>query len=242
METEENPREDQSEPTNHIPDDNSPQIEIARLSTIITNQTNEISELNNRVNACQQHYEGIICRMREEYSREKQSTVMRYAQAEKAKLDSDKRGDVFAAKNAELTKEKDNLQMKLSELKLMNSKLQQGYENKLTELTNLKKDFEKLKELNQSIDATLKSTLNHLKGESAQLKDQKEFNEKLRKDLVEQHQINDQLTSQCKQLTESKILHSSTFIFISFFQLFNPFQLMMNVHKHSKLSLLNTMH
>ena len=215
--TNENPVEDssiqskdESESTNHIPDENSPQIdtaeqiEIARLSSIITNQTNEISELNTRVMACQQHYEGIIGRMREEYSREKQSTVMRYAQAEKSKLDSDKRGDVVAAKNAELTKEKENLQMKLSELKLMNSKLQQGYENKLTELTNLKRDFEKLKELNQSIDATLKSTLNHLKGESAQLKEHKESNDKLRKDLVEQHQINEQLNSQCKQLTESK--------------------------------------
>ena len=141
--------------------------------------------------------------MRDDYSREKQSTVMRYAQAEKAKLDSDKRGDVFAAKNAELTKEKDNLQVKLSEFKLMNSKLQQGYESKLTELTSMKKDYEKLKEVNQSIDATLKSTLNHLKGESAQLKEQKDLNDKLRKDLFEQHQINEQLTSQCKQLTET---------------------------------------
>jgi hypothetical protein len=193
---------------------NSEQIEIARLSSIVANQANEISELNTRLVACQQHYESVITRQREENSREKQSSVMRYAQAEKAKLDSDKRCEVLASKNAELLKEKDNLQIKLSEYKLMNSKLQQGYENKLAELTTMKKEFEKIKESNQSVDATLKSTLNHLKGESLQLKEQRELNEKLKKDLNEQHEINEQLNSQCKQLTEGKInKHSNTFKF-----------------------------
>ncbi len=188
------------EPVSENPD----QVEIARLTSIVTNQTAEISELHARVHACQQHYETILSRQKEEYNREKQSTVMRYAQAEKAKLDSDKRGDTLAAKNADLLKEKDNLQMKLSEFKLMNTKLQQAYENKLGELTTTKKEFEKLKELNLSMDATLKSTLNHLKGESAQLREQRELNEKLRRDLHEQHETNEQLNSQCKQLTESK--------------------------------------
>ena len=188
------------EPVSENPD----QVEIARLTTIVTNQTAEISELNARVLACQQHYEAILSRQKEEYNREKQSTVMRYAQAEKAKLDSDKRGDTLAAKNADLLKEKDNLQMKLSEFKLMNTKLQQAYENKLGELTTTKKEFEKLKELNLSMDATLKSTLNHFKGESSQLREQRELNEKLRRDLNEQHETNEQLNSQCKQLTESK--------------------------------------
>jgi hypothetical protein len=55
------------------------------------------------------------------------------------------------------------------------------------------------------MDATLKSTLNHLKGESLQLKEQKEFNERLRKELNEQHETNEQLNLQCKQLTEGKI-------------------------------------
>jgi hypothetical protein len=184
--------------------ENPDQIEIARLSTIITNQTNEISELNARLTACQQYYETVLSRQKDDYSREKQSTVMRYAQAEKAKLDSDKRCEVLTTKNNDLLKEKDNLQLKLAEFKLMNTKLQQAYENKLSELTIMKKDFEKLRELNQSIDATLKSTLNHLKGESLQLKEQKELNEKLKKDLNEQHEINEQLNLQCKQLTEGK--------------------------------------
>jgi chromosome segregation ATPase len=195
--------------------------EIARLSSIIANQTNEISELNARVLACQQHYETILSRQKDEYSREKQSTVMRYAQAEKSKLDSDKRCETLVVKNNDLLKEKENLQMKLSEFKLMNTKLQQAYENKLSELTTTKKEFEKLKELNQSIDATLKSTLNHLKGESSQLKEQKEFNEKLKKDLNEQHEINEQLKEQCKQLTESKnfsLNHDELFFFVTSFR------------------------
>lgn len=152
----------------------------------------------------QQHYETIINRQKEENSREKQTNIMRYAQAEKAKLDSDKRCDILATKANDLLKEKDNLQLKLSEFKLMNTKLQQGYETKLSELTTMKKDHDKIKELNQSIDATLKSTLNHLKGESAQLKEQKELNEKLKKELNEQHETNEQLKEQCKQLTEGK--------------------------------------
>jgi hypothetical protein len=183
----------------------SEHLEIARLSTIVTNQTNEISELNARLIACQQHYEAILNRQKDDYTREKQSTVMRYAQAEKSKLDSDKRCEFLTTKNNDLLKEKDNLQLKLAEFKLMNTKLQQAYENKLVELTTIKKDFEKLKELNQSMDATLKSTLNHLKGESLQLKEQKEFNERLRKELNEQHETNEQLNLQCKQLTEGKI-------------------------------------
>jgi flagellar capping protein FliD len=84
----------------------------------------------------------------------------------------------------------------------MNTKLQQAYENKLSELTTTKKELEKMKELNQSIDATLKSTLNHLKGESSQLREQRELNERLRKDLNEQNEINEQLNIQCKQLTD----------------------------------------
>ncbi|CAF3776706.1 unnamed protein product [Adineta steineri] len=178
-------------------------LEIARLSTIITNQTQEISDLNARVSAYQQHYETVIARQKEEYSREKQSSVMRYAQAEKAKLDSDKRCEILTAKNNEFNKEKDSLQMKLAEFKLMNTKLQQAYENKLTELTTTKKELEKLKELNQSIDATLKSTLNHLKGESLLLKEQRDLNERLKKDLNEQQETKEQLNSQCKQLTEA---------------------------------------
>ncbi|CAF0844229.1 unnamed protein product [Rotaria sordida] len=192
--------------TETIPSDvpaNSEQIEIARLSSVITTQTNEKADLNARLIACQQHYETLLSRQKEEYSREKQSTVMRYAQAEKAKLDSDKRCEILATKNHDLSKEKDNLQTKLSEFKLMNTKLQQAYENKLTELTTTKKELEKIREVNQSIDATLKSTLNHLKGESLQLKEQRELNERLKKDLNEQHELNEQLNLQCKQLTEA---------------------------------------
>lgn len=192
--------------------ENPDQMEIARLSSIVTNQTNEISELNARLLACQQHYEATANRLKDENVKEKQSNVMRYAQAEKAKLDSDKRCDLITAKYNELLKERENFQMKLSEMKLMNTKLQQGYESKLNELTATKKEFEKVKELNQSIDTTLKSTLNHLKGESLQLKEQRELNEKLKKDLNEQHESNEQLNSQCKQLAESK-LH---FSFVSF--------------------------
>ncbi|CAF4005599.1 unnamed protein product, partial [Rotaria magnacalcarata] len=181
---------------------NPEKIEIARLSSIITKQTNEISDLNARLAACQQHYETLLNRQKEENSREKQSTVMRYAQAEKAKLDSDKRCEVLATKNNDLLKEKDNLQVKLSEFKLMNTKLQNAYEHKLSELAALKKELEKTKEINQSIDASLKSTLNHLKGESSHLKEQRESNERLRRDLNEQHELNEQLKLQCKQLTE----------------------------------------
>jgi hypothetical protein len=68
---------------------------------------------------------------------------MRYAQAEKAKLDSDKQCETLATKNTELSKEKDNLQLKLSEFKLMNTKLQQAYETKLSELTATKRELEK---------------------------------------------------------------------------------------------------
>ncbi|CAF3791155.1 unnamed protein product [Rotaria magnacalcarata] len=182
---------------------NPEKIEIARLSSIITKQTNEISDLNARLAACQQHYETLLNRQKEENSREKQSTVMRYAQAEKAKLDSDKRCEVLATKNNDLLKEKDNLQVKLSEFKLMNTKLQNAYEHKLSELAALKKELEKTKEINQSIDASLKSTLNHLKGESSHLKEQRESNERLRRDLNEQHELNEQLKLQCKQLTEA---------------------------------------
>ena len=153
----------------------------------------EITRLNERLVACQQHYESVIQRQKEDYSREKQSTVMRYAQAEKAKLDADKRAETLLSKNNELNKEREGLQIKLSEFKLMNGKLQQAYESKLTDLTSTKKELEKMKELNQSIDATLKSTLNHLKGESQQLREQRESNERLKKDLQEQQDLNKQL-------------------------------------------------
>ncbi|CAF3399166.1 unnamed protein product [Rotaria socialis] len=194
---------DKTEPVPIDVPENPEKIEIARLSSIITNQTNEISDLNARLAACQQHYETLLNRQKEENSREKQSTVMRYAQAEKAKLDSDKRCEALATKNNDLLKEKDNLQVKLSEFKLMNTKLQNAYEHKLSELVALKKELEKTKEINQSIDASLKSTLNHLKGESSHLKEQRESNERLKRDLNEQHELNEQLKLQYKQLTEA---------------------------------------
>ena len=130
---------------------------------------------------------------------------MRYAEAEKAKLDSDKRHEILMTKNNDLLKERENLQQKLSEFKLMNTKLQNGYENKLSALATMKKELEKMKELKQSIDVTLKSTLNHLKGETSQLKEQREVNERLKQELSEQHQLNEQLNSRCKELTEGKI-------------------------------------
>ena len=177
-------------------------IEIDRLSSIVTSQTSDIADLNARLAACQQHYEAVIARQKEDYSREKQSTVMRYAQAEKAKLDSDKRCESLSGKTNELVKEKDQLQVKLAEMKLMNIRLQQAFDSKVTELNAAKKDSEKVKELNQSMDATLKSTLNHFKGESLLLKEQREINERLKKDLNEQHELNEQLKAQCKQLTD----------------------------------------
>ena len=154
----------------------------------------EIARLNERLVACQQHYEGVLQKQKEDNAREKQSTVMRYAQAEKAKLDSDKRAETLLSKNNDLNKEREGLQVKLAEFKLMNGKLQQVYESKLTELSTTKKDLENVKELNQSIDATLKSTLNHLKGESQQLREQRELNERLKKALQEQQETNKQLT------------------------------------------------
>ena len=154
----------------------------------------EIARLNERLVACQQHYESLLQRQKEDNAREKQSTVMRYAQAEKAKLDSDKRAETLLSKNNDLNKEREGLQVKLAEFKLMNGKLQQAYESKLSELSTTKKDLEKVKELNQSIDATLKSTLNHLKGESQQLREQREMNERLKKDLQEQQEWNKQLS------------------------------------------------
>lgn len=171
--------------------------EIDRLNDLIKSQTNEIAELNSRFVHFQQHYENLLAKQKDENAKEKQLTVMRYAQAEKAKLDADRRFEISNNKNSELTKEKENLQLKLAEMKLLSNKLQQAFDTKVAEITTMKKDLEKTKELNQSIDATLKSTLNHLKGESTSLREQKEINEKLRKELAEQQELN-------KQLNESK--------------------------------------
>lgn len=60
---------------NTDPVENPDKIEIARLSSIITNQTNEISELNARLTASQQHYESVINRLKDENTKEKQSNV-----------------------------------------------------------------------------------------------------------------------------------------------------------------------
>lgn len=169
------------------------QTEIDRLNELIKSQTNEITEFNSRFVHFQQHYENLLAKQKDENAKEKQLTVMRYAQAEKAKLDADRRFEISNSKNCELTKEKENLQLKLAEMKLLSNKLQQAFDTKVAELTTMKKDLEKTKELNQSIDATLKSTLNHLKGESASLREQKEINEKLRKELAEQQELNKQL-------------------------------------------------
>jgi len=169
------------------------QTEIDRLNELIKSQTNEIAEFNSRFVHFQQHYENLLAKQKDENAKEKQLTVMRYAQAEKAKLDADRRFEISNSKNCELTKEKENLQLKLAEMKLLSNKLQQAFDTKVAELTTMKKDLEKTKELNQSIDATLKSTLNHLKGESASLREQKEINEKLRKELAEQQELNKQL-------------------------------------------------
>ncbi|CAF1313288.1 unnamed protein product, partial [Didymodactylos carnosus] len=178
------------------------QTEIARLNSIIQSQINEIDQLNSKLVHQDQTYQQLISKLKDDNLKEKQAQVVKYAQSEKRTLDLDKRYEQLIQKQNELQRDKDSFQQKLQESKTLNIRIQQAYDLKLSEISQMKKDQDKLRELSQSIDQTLKSTLAHLKQETQQLKEQKDLNERLKREYIEQKEVNEQLRKQYKELAE----------------------------------------
>ncbi|CAF0827361.1 unnamed protein product [Didymodactylos carnosus] len=180
------------------------QTEIDRLNSSILSQTNEIDQLNSKLILQDQTYQQFVSKLKDDYHKEKQVQVVRYAQSEKRTLDLEKRCEQLTQKQTELQRDKDVLQQKLQESKSLNVRIQQAYDLKLSEISQLKKELDKLKETSQSVDQTLKLTLAHLKQETQKLREQKDLNEQIKRELNEEKETNEQLRKQYKEPSESQ--------------------------------------
>jgi chromosome segregation ATPase len=120
-----------------------------------------------------------------DYQHEKESMVMRYAQAERSNCEMTERLQRAETKIREWTKERDVALGKWKALKEERTKLSELCDAKASELTSLKRELDKQRELVSSTDIKLKWNQNKLKSEQDAHKETKTKLERSEKSLKE---------------------------------------------------------
>jgi chromosome segregation ATPase len=121
----------------------------------------------------------------EEHQKEKDGIVVRYAQAEQRNIELTERLQRAETKIRDWTKERDVALGKWKALKEEKAKLSEMCDAKTSELTSMKRDLEKQKELVSSSDIKIKWNQNKLKTEQDSHKETKKKLEKVERSLKE---------------------------------------------------------
>lgn len=191
--------------------------QIKELEYTIAQQTNEIRTLKDklashdaaarRTVATLQNELKVrvdqVTKMYDEASKEKDSMVVKYAQAEKKFIEGQKSIERLEAKVRDLNKEKDGLTQRVIDIKGEKRQMLADLEAKAAEIQNLTKEVEKQKELISSSDVRIKWAQNKLKAELDAHKETKDDLIKTRSKLKDAKDETEQIRRDCQAIIKT---------------------------------------
>lgn len=191
--------------------------QIKELEYTIAQQTNEIRTLKDklashdaaarRTVATLQNELKVrvdqVTKMYDEASKEKDSMVVKYAQAEKKFIEGQKSIERLEAKVRDLNKEKDGLTQRVTDIKGEKRQMLADLEAKAAEIQNLTKEVEKQKELISSSDVRIKWAQNKLKAELDAHKETKDDLIKTRSKLKDAKDETEQIRRDCQAIIKT---------------------------------------
>lgn len=191
--------------------------QIKELEYTIAQQTNEIRTLKDklashdaaarRTVATLQNELKVrvdqVTKMYDEASKEKDSMVVKYAQAEKKFIEGQKSIERLEAKVRDLNKEKDGLTQRVIDIKGEKRQMLADLEAKAAEIQNLTKEVEKQKELISSSDVRIKWAQNKLKAELDAHKETKDDLLKTRSKLKDAKDETEQIRRDCQAIIKT---------------------------------------
>lgn len=191
--------------------------QIKELEYTIAQQTNEIRTLKDklashdaaarRTVATLQNELKVrvdqVTKMYDEASKEKDSMVVKYAQAEKKFIEGQKSIERLEAKVRDLNKEKDGLTQRVTDIKGEKRQMLSDLEAKAAEIQNLTKEVEKQKELISSSDVRIKWAQNKLKAELDAHKETKDDLIKTRSKLKDAKDETEQIRRDCQAIIKT---------------------------------------
>lgn len=191
--------------------------QIKELEYTIAQQTNEIRTLKDklashdaaarRTVATLQNELKVrvdqVTKMYDEASKEKDSMVVKYAQAEKKFIEGQKSIERLEAKVRDLNKEKDGLTQRVIDIKGEKRQMLADLEAKAAEIQNLTKEVEKQKELISSSDVRIKWAQNKLKAELDAHKETKDDLLKTRSKLKDAKDETQQIRRDCQAIIKT---------------------------------------
>lgn len=191
--------------------------QIKELEYTIAQQTNEIRTLKDklashdaaarRTVATLQNELKVrvdqVTKMYDEASKEKDSMVVKYAQAEKKFIEGQKSIERLEAKVRDLNKEKDGLTQRVTDIKGEKRQMLADLEAKAAEIQNLTKEVEKQKELISSSDVRIKWAQNKLKAELDAHKETKDDLLKTRSKLKDAKDETQQIRRDCQAIIKT---------------------------------------
>ncbi|XP_056005824.1 coiled-coil domain-containing protein 186-like isoform X2 [Ostrea edulis] len=144
-----------------------------------------------------------VTKMYEEANKEKDSMVVKYAQAEKKFIEGQKAIERLESKVRDLNKEKDGLTQKVKDIKGEKRQLMGDLEAKTAEIQNISKELEKQKEVISSTDVRIKWAQNKLKAELDAHKETKEELSKTRSKLKDAKDETEQIRRDCQAIIKT---------------------------------------
>lgn len=191
--------------------------QIKELEYTIAQQTNEIRTLKDKlashdaaarrtVATLQNELKfrvDQVTKMYDEASKEKDSMVVKYAQAEKKFIEGQKSIERLEAKVRDLNKEKDGLTQRVIDIKGEKRQMLADLEAKAAEIQNLTKEVEKQKELISSSDVRIKWAQNKLKAELDAHKETKDDLIKTRSKLKDAKDETEQIRRDCQAIIKT---------------------------------------
>lgn len=191
--------------------------QIKELEYTIAQQTNEIRTLKDKlashdaaarrtVATLQNELKfrvDQVTKMYDEASKEKDSMVVKYAQAEKKFIEGQKSIERLEAKVRDLNKEKDGLTQRVTDIKGEKRQMLSDLEAKAAEIQNLTKEVEKQKELISSSDVRIKWAQNKLKAELDAHKETKDDLLKTRSKLKDAKDETQQIRRDCQAIIKT---------------------------------------
>lgn len=202
--------------------------QIKELEYTIAQQTNEIRGLKDKLSSHDAAAKRAIATLQQEMkvrveqvqkqadeaNKEKDSMVVKFAQAEHKNLEYQKQAERAENKLKEMEKERDAFLQKMKAVKDQRSKLAADIEAKNAEMSNIQKELEKHREMVASADIRVKWAQNKLKSELEAHKDTKVQLEKMTAKLKEAKEETQQIRKDCqaiiKTYQESEEVKSNT--------------------------------
>ncbi|CAL1534626.1 unnamed protein product, partial [Lymnaea stagnalis] len=190
--------------------------QIKELENTITQQENELKALREKlanhdvaakraVTTLQNELKARVdqvTKMYEECLKEKHMTVVKFAESENKYMEAKRIIDRGEAKIKEMLKDKESMMAAVKTAKSDKQRLVVSFETKCTEISNLNKEFEKMKEAVSSSEYRIKWFQNKLKDELEQHKETKVNLEKTSAKLKEAREETEVIRKECQAIVK----------------------------------------